>query len=125
MELPILSVCTTAAARSSPAVHFRVFRALGRIGLGATGADRIPSNGLGKSRNNKAEESYEDRPVYPNSSNSAPNHGQRDGENALNRSEERLPDIRSSRCDVFVAAIPTVVARKLWISNIKTFSTIA
>ncbi len=38
---------------------------------------------------------------------------------------ERLPDIRSSRCDVLVAAIPAVVARTLWIANIKTFSTIA
>ena len=43
------------------------------------------NGGLGKSRNNKAKESDEDRPVYPNCSNLSPNHGQRDRENALNR----------------------------------------
>src|SRR4029077_18143928 len=35
--------------------------------------------------NNKTKKSDEDRPVYPNSSNFALNHRQRDGENALNR----------------------------------------
>jgi pimeloyl-ACP methyl ester carboxylesterase len=40
----ILSVCTTAVGRSLPAAHCRVFRALWRIGLGETGADRIRSN---------------------------------------------------------------------------------
>ena len=34
-----------------------------------------------------------------------------------------MPDIRSSRCDVLVAAIPTVVARKLWITNSFTGAT--
>src|ERR1700722_1527227 len=41
--------------------------------------------GLGKSRNNKAKESDEDRPAYPNSLNLAPKQGQRDGENALSK----------------------------------------
>jgi hypothetical protein len=109
--------------------------------------------GLGKSRNNKAKERDEDGSACPNSSNLAEHDGEnalskrarlilgcqhvfpQNRQTACEeysilaydgpRSEERLPTFVSSRCDVSVAAIPTVAARKLWITNIKTFSTIA
>jgi len=44
MEPVIPFVHTIAAGRNSLAAHSRVPRAKWRIGLGATGADRIPSN---------------------------------------------------------------------------------